>query len=171
MIPGTPKEVTGLGQTVAGAFTHPTISFRYQPGKFKRIKKGGPKVFVPNVHFPEGVFYSFPAWLAALVGIPVLITAVGGLGKILSGIGLNTKEKSALERLRQVGSGQNLIDMRDAMMIEQAGGFVASTDGWKRDFKAARKAGLSPGETGWVGWKSDTYELWLEEKGGLPPQE
>lgn len=93
------KAVTGIGQTIAGAFTHPIISFRTQPGRFVGSRKDPNRKFIPNPRFPDGVYWSFPAWFVAIAGMAVLVRAMGGMEKILEGLEATDKEKKAMEDL------------------------------------------------------------------------
>lgn len=100
------KEVTGLFQTATGAITHPMLDFTHYPGKWVG-KKGDPKRhWVPSERFKDGIHWSFPAWFVAIVGISLLVTALGGISKIFEGVMPTKKEKKAIEDVKFViGAG------------------------------------------------------------------
>lgn len=102
-IPMVGEAVTGIGQKVAAALSHPMLTFRLQPGRYK--KHAGKKEFVPNPAFPMGIDFSVPAYVVLIVGLVVLVNAIGGLSKLISGLKPTTPEEQAMESL-QGGWGQ-----------------------------------------------------------------
>lgn len=91
------SEIQGMFQHIATAASYPMFSFKIQPGKYKG--RGATRHFVKNDRFPEGVNIAFPAWFVFIVGLPIIVTAVGGIDKLLSGIGLSQKEETAMEEV------------------------------------------------------------------------
>jgi hypothetical protein len=121
------KAVTGLGQMVAGAVTHPVLHFNYIPGRMKG--RGKARHFEPNPHYPTGVDISFPAWFSLFLALGTLATAAGGLGKIFDRLGLTKEEKSALEQVEElvesVSSGEFFEPVKEVGFV-----YVADQHGW-----------------------------------------
>jgi len=110
--PAAAQAVTGAGQMIAGAATYPMLHFVIQPGRWRYEKrkndKGkyvrGPRYFEPNPRFPEGVRFSIPSWFVLIVGLPVIIYAIGGIDKVLSGIEPNEKEEVSMWDAARAGA-------------------------------------------------------------------
>jgi hypothetical protein len=102
------EAVGGIGELIAQGVSEPMFRVRIQPGKYKypnrkRLKSGkiqmGKRQFVPSPTFPDGIILSFPAWFVATVGLAVLIYAIGGVEKIISGVKPSDEENEALNQL------------------------------------------------------------------------
>jgi hypothetical protein len=123
------KIVTGLGQMVAGAVTHPVFHYKYIPGRFKG--RGKARHFEANPHYPDGIDISFPAWFALFAALGTLATAVGGLGKLFDKLGLTEEETSALGKLEDV-----VESVTSGEIFEPVKGFLvydASQHGWTQE--------------------------------------
>lgn len=117
----------GFREHMVAGLKHGLINFHYQPGKWKKQriydKDGkswhmGPKKFIKNEHYPNGVYYSFPAWFVLLIGVPALAKLLGGLniGGIfdwIPGIGEGAwyPGKHAVESLQEWGGVRQETDI------------------------------------------------------------
>lgn len=87
-----------VGKGIIETMAQPVVRVRYQPGGYKGVKKN--RMFVPNPHYPDGVVFSFPAWLTVVVGIGTLVHAMGGLEKIIEGKAPSKRQQTAMDILK-----------------------------------------------------------------------
>lgn len=89
--------IRGFREHMVQGLKHGVVEFRRMPGEIKRERiydsdnkhfHLSPKKFIPDPRYPDGIYYSFPAWFILLIGIPVFMMILKALGFVLPGFDL-----------------------------------------------------------------------------------